>query len=198
MTRRLLSLLTALSLLLCVAAVALLVLTFVRPFVHTFTRNRPLFNEVPEGRVRYELRFEAGGTTLQAVPDLETRAFSIFKDQGPMVKPREFRPDTASTLSFVVFNVTRGTGTLYYGLELTGPLVQAGVPYRKIEISYFFLAAISLALPGARLVARAARLTLETDRRDAGLCPKCGYDLRATPGRCPECGREGGRDSSSG
>ena len=50
-----------------------------------------------------------------------------------------------------------------------------------------------LALPPLALAARrVAAVRRRRSRSRAGLCPACGYDLRATPGRCPECGHSGG------
>ena len=54
-------------------------------------------------------------------------------------------------------------------------------------LPYWLPAALSAVLPAVafrlRLLARR-----QSRRLRANLCPSCGYDLRATPGRCPECG----------
>lgn len=49
-----------------------------------------------------------------------------------------------------------------------------------------------LALSGILPMWLVLRFTLRRIRRrhQEGLCPTCGYDLRATPRQCPECGRE--------
>jgi hypothetical protein len=54
----------------------------------------------------------------------------------------------------------------------------------RVVIPHWFIAVISMLLPAWWLLRRhrakrAARM---------GVCPSCGYDLRATPERCPECG----------
>jgi hypothetical protein len=55
-----------------------------------------------------------------------------------------------------------------------------------IIVPYCFLAMLTMAVPLHWIRRRRAAVR----RSHVGLCPRCGYDLRATPGRCPECGHE--------
>ena len=58
---------------------------------------------------------------------------------------------------------------------------------RSIVAPYWVVALATLVLPAFRL-RRRLLLRRASRRARSGLCPACGYDLRATPDRCPECG----------
>ena len=54
-----------------------------------------------------------------------------------------------------------------------------------VGLPFWFLAILLAVAPAIKLRLAFAR----RKSRRAGLCPTCGYDLRASQGRCPECGR---------
>jgi hypothetical protein len=53
---------------------------------------------------------------------------------------------------------------------------------------HFWLLGLGLGLFPGLYVNRAIRRLHRWRRLSRGLCPACGYDLRASTGRCPECG----------
>jgi hypothetical protein len=57
-----------------------------------------------------------------------------------------------------------------------------------LSLPHWVLALLTAVMPAAFIGSRVKRRR-GVARLARGLCPSCGYDLRATPDRCPECGR---------
>ena len=56
-------------------------------------------------------------------------------------------------------------------------------------VPHWLVAVVCTTVPGVAFVMQRRAVK----RARAGQCARCGYDLRATPGRCPECGAVGVR-----
>ena len=72
-----------------------------------------------------------------------------------------------------------GVGVIWFSPSRPGGLT-VRLPYA--------VAVPAVALLPALAGLRSRREALGRRRTRSGLCPACGYDLRASPGRCPECG----------
>ena len=80
--------------------------------------------------------------------------------------------------------VDTGIGRTIYVSASTGkPFVSVAKSYRAVEVPWWWLVLAFALEPAAWLAAH--RRAAARGRR--GLCPQCGYDLRATLERCPGC-----------
>jgi len=199
--RRLLNLLTALSLLLCVAVVVLWVRSrFVSDRLMRATQTdeditpqgmSPLpWSDLPvrlsayeAGQIRgvlfvevarYRLMPPHGLPHTQLVYDIEAKGRFNGWTRRP---PQDFRPYPGGS-----FLNRLGFSGSAKSVDMTG---QQGFE-AWFTAPHWFLVLLFVCLPAVRLGWSLRRRT----NVGSGICPSCGYDLRATPGRCPECGSE--------
>ena len=187
MRRRLLNLLTLLSLLLCVAVMALWVRSCIRAdFVwwHEY-----LSDDGQSLRHRHSTVASGNGglwllrqTITLSGADYAAGA-SAVRAAHPADKPA-LRWDPSRNMNQLRADPGAWSGFHHATFIQNAP----GTPsqQRTIRVPYWALAATTAALPLWRVAL--SRRHQRRRRLAAGCCPRCGYDLRATPDRCPECG----------
>jgi hypothetical protein len=179
MKRRLLNLLTALSLLLCGAVGALWVRSHFAEDQGAWTTSatRRLGFVSSLGRVKVW-----HGTILRPGAASYGPAGGWFSSDRAS---RELQPDVPGDAITGWNPLGLGAWSRVHG--------QQRYYSRGILIPYWLLLAM-FALPPAWWLWR--RPVRRARRARSGLCPSCGYDLRATPDRCPECGGAGSVSTS--
>ena len=176
MTRRLLNFLTVLSLLLCVAAVAL------------WVRSHAVEDQIMWRRVdgaRWVVTSPGDlvvGWELLNWSGWPTDSYGLRYERGTPV------PAVEHVVRMLVLNVGPGDHfgqwqRMGFGWYWWRPASGAG-NFARIVVPLWAVVAATGALPAWRAIGTLARRR----RPRPGLCATCGYDLRATPSRCPECG----------
>jgi hypothetical protein len=186
--RILLNSLTLLSLLLCLATLVLWPRSYfandwlhfvIPPHGRQWTQYSVSSNKGSVFVSYYNFRFKSDSELQDFIRPREAPAG--FSYQG--YPPRDNYYLTGSRLRRLGFMLEPEYGTR----EATGLY-----SFPRAAVPHWFVGLLSAALPASRLYLILHR---RRRRKRLGLCPVCGYDLRATPDRCPECGQIARRPS---
>ena len=173
MRRRLLNLLTALSLLLCVVVAALWVRSFWRSdgVQHGGPAETSWGSET--GTLVFS-RSYPGESGIGSTAGWEFNSYPVEpREDSPFINGQQFR---YRAFGFEIASYLPARGTV----AANG----ANMRFWYVYVPHWFAVAV-LALPPSLGLWRRWR---RRRKIGAGLCPACGYDLRATPDQCPECG----------
>ena len=183
MARRLFTLLSAASLVLCAAACVL--------WVRSYWCVDALYHATGQaGFTAYEFQLDRGRFVYvrhRVAAGTDAHHFSTYRHEpNQMWLTDQIGGDTGSyqpfdRTSYEWLNFQLGDGT-----DISGRAALGFGQVKWLVVPLWAVAGLAAVLPVVWL----ARTGRRARRRTHGLCPACGYDLRASPGRCPECGAE--------
>lgn len=193
MTRRVLNLASAVSLLLAVGAAALWVRSCRKRSAVEFERRAVrwelasdrgslrLDNE-PQRRLEAEATARARARLMEECVRLSHESASLGQrlSQTPVADRPTLEAEIGRVRAMSVANRNERAASMARPASTT-PLEAYATPYFAVAGGAGLLPVLSLAL-----TARSARRKRSRRRND--LCASCGHDLRATPNRYPECG----------
>ena len=193
-SRRLLNLLTVLSLLLCAAVVVL----WVRARHYGDIASRVWLAQDASSASSAQWTIGTGYDGVRIIRIVMRRSndnegVEVFREMMESEASRGWVFETGEASQSVdlspqvrMYAVTSGGHGALLGLQYLWVSRQPESA-QMLKMPFWLLFAVSTVLPAhwglTTVSARGAAA-----RRKSSLCPRCGYDLRATPGRCPECG----------